>query len=103
MRAETMTFKHKRNKKSGRALDMSVSGIRIEIPETVEAGATLELLIDWTGLYHGRLAVRLFLTCLIVRVDAQSTALRIVSHQFRDASYARSRPGRTERTLAVAS
>ena len=89
--------------KSGRTLDMSASGLSIEIPETLDAGATLELVIDWTGLYHGRPAVRLFLTCLVVRIDAQSTALRIVSHQFREASYAGTRSGRTEGTLAVAS
>jgi PilZ domain len=90
--------------KSGRSLDMSASGLRIEIPETVVVvGTMLELAIDWTGLYHGRPAIRLFLTGSVVRVDERGTALRIVTHQFREVSQAGAGFRRAERTLAVAS
>jgi hypothetical protein len=47
--------------KCGRTLDMSVGGILIDTPEAVQVGATLELAIDWTGLYHGKPMV-----CLLV-------------------------------------
>jgi hypothetical protein len=89
--------------KSGRTLNMSASGVRIEIAETVASGTMLELAMDWTGLYHSKPAVRLLLTGQVVRVDEGSIALRIVSHQFRDVSHAGSRPRGQERTLAVAS
>lgn len=89
--------------KSGRTLDMSATGLRIEIPETVVVGTRLELVMDWTGLYHGRPGVRLFLTCLVVRIGSRSTALRIVAHQFLEAFHPGSHPRRTEGTVAVAS
>uniref|UniRef100_Q01XU7 Type IV pilus assembly PilZ n=1 Tax=Solibacter usitatus (strain Ellin6076) TaxID=234267 RepID=Q01XU7_SOLUE len=88
--------------KSGRLIDMSATGLRVEIPETITVGTTLEIAMEWTGLYHGRSAVLLFLTATAVRVDAGGTALRIVRHQFRDARPAVVRPRRVERNLAVA-
>ena len=82
---------------------MSATGLRIEILETVSEGTVMEFLMDWTGLYHGKSTVRLFLTASVVRVDARGTALRILKHQFRDARPAVVRPRRVERNLAVAS
>ena len=87
--------------KSGRLIDMSATGLRVEIPETLAEGTMLEFVMDWTGLYHGKSSVRLFLTASVVRVDARGTALRILKHQFRDARPAVVRP--RERNLAVAS
>ena len=87
--------------KSGRLIDMSATGLRIEIPETVADGTTLEFAMEWTGLYHGR-PVRLLLTGSVVRVDAGGTALRIVSHQFREVRPSVLHPRRVERNLAVA-
>ena len=68
--------------KDGRALNMSARGILIDIPDTFPINATVELMMDWSGLYHGTSAMRLFLVATIVRVDDQGTALRIVRHQF---------------------
>ena len=87
--------------KSGRLIDMSATGLRIEIPETVATGTMLEFAMEWTSLYHGR-PVRLFLTGSVVRVDAGGTALRIVSHQFHDVRPRVLHPRRVERNLAVA-
>lgn len=88
--------------KGGRLIDMSGTGLRVEIPETVAEGTMLEFVMEWTGLYHGRSAVRLFLTASVVRVDARGTAMRILNHQFRDERPAVVRTRRVERNLAVA-
>ncbi len=87
--------------KSGRLIDMSATGMRIEIPETVAEGTILEFAMEWTNLYHGR-PVRLFLSGSVVRVDACGTALRILSHQFREVRPSVLHPRRVERNLAVA-
>jgi hypothetical protein len=88
--------------KRGRTLDMSAGGTLMEIPEAVPVGSTLELAIDWPGLYHGGPMVRLFLTGSVTRVDGRGTAFRIISHQFRDVRPAAVRPRRPERNPAVA-
>ena len=88
--------------KAGRTLDMSVGGILIDIPPAIPVGATLELAIDWTGLYHGKPLVRLVLVGSVMRNDSRGTALRIVSHQFHDVHPALISARRPERTLAVA-
>ena len=68
----------------GATLDMSASGLLIDIPERLPIGGKAQIVIDWTGLYHGRPMVRLFLTASVIRVDRRGTALRILNHQFRD-------------------
>ena len=40
--------------KGGQTLDMSVGGILIDTPEALSVGSTVELAIDWLGLYHGK-------------------------------------------------
>jgi hypothetical protein len=75
--------------KSGRVLNMSASGIFIQVPESLAAGTKLELSMDWTGLYHGRQSMRLFLIASVTRTGAQGVAMRILSHRFRDANPAR--------------
>jgi hypothetical protein len=88
--------------KHGRALDMNVGGILIHLPEPVAIGTKLELAMDWTGLYHGRQAMRLFLIASVSRNDTRGVALRILSHRFRDITPARVRIPRSDKNLAVA-
>jgi len=88
--------------KHGRALDMSVGGILIHLPEPLPIGTKLELAMDWTGLYHGRESMRLFLVASVTRFDRRGAALRILSHRFRDVTPARVRIPRAEKNLAVA-
>jgi hypothetical protein len=88
--------------KGGRALDMSASGILVHVPESVELGMKLELAMDWTGLYHDRPTMRLHLVAAAIRIDGRGTALRILSHRFRDASSMRVRLRRAEESQAVA-
>lgn len=88
--------------KQGRALNMSAGGLLIQIPESLAAGTRVEVAMDWTGLYHGRQAMRLFLTAAVVRWGRQETALRILSHRFRDVSPVGVRLTRNEKSLAVA-
>ena len=88
--------------KHGRALDMSAGGILIDLPEPVAVGTKFELAMEWTGLYHGRQAMRLFLVASVTRHDGRGAALRIVSHRFRDMTPARVRIPRSDKNLAVA-
>jgi c-di-GMP-binding flagellar brake protein YcgR len=69
---------------SGQTIDMSAGGIAIEIGRVLEPGTELELSLDWTGLYHGKRRMRLFLWGEVVRSDEQSTAMRILTHEFRE-------------------
>ena len=88
---------------STQTLDMSVGGILMDTREAVPVGSTVELAIDWLGLYHGKPMVLLFVIGSVVRNDRRGTALRILSHQFRDERDAGTPPRRMERNLAVAS
>ena len=88
--------------KQGRMLNMSAGGVLVQIPEPLAAGTKLELAMDWTGLYHGRQAMRLFLVTAVTRIDRRGAGLRILSSRFRDGSTARVRLPRGEKNLAVA-
>ena len=81
--------------KRARGLDMSASGILVGFPEAMPVGTALELAMDWPGLYHDKPVMRLFLKVRVVRTDSRGAALRIVGHEFRDAS-------RPSRMMAVA-
>jgi hypothetical protein len=71
---------------SGQSIDMSAGGMSIEIGKVLEPGIELELVLDWPGIYHGRQRMRLFVWGEVVRSDETKTALRIVTHEFRDAA-----------------
>jgi hypothetical protein len=86
----------------GRTLDMSAAGIFIDVPEAAPVDSTVELVIDWLGLYHGKPMVQLLVVGTVVRYDHRGTALRIVNHQFRCFGPGAVRSRRTERKLAVA-
>jgi len=88
--------------KSGHTRDMSAGGILIDAPEAGPVGSTLEVAIDWPGLYHGKPRVRLFVIGSVARSEVRGTALRILSHQFRDVRPVATRRRRAERNLAVA-
>lgn len=88
--------------KSGHTRDMSAGGILIDQPEAAPVGSTLELAIDWPGLYHGKPVVRLFVVGSVERADERGTALRILSHEFRDVRPVITRPRRAERNFALA-
>lgn len=83
-------------------IDMSATGIFIDVPDSLVAGTKLELSMEWTGLYHGRQTMRLFLIASVTRVERRGTALRILSHRFRDVTSQRVRLQRSEKKLAVA-
>lgn len=71
---------------SGQSADMSAGGIAIEIGKVLETGVEVELVLDWPGLYHGRQRMRLFVWGEVVRSDESVTAVRIVTHEFREAA-----------------
>jgi hypothetical protein len=72
--------------KNGRLLNMSASGLLIHVPEPLAIGTKLELSVEWTGLYHGRQNMRLFLISWVTRTGGRGVALRILSHRFREMS-----------------
>jgi PilZ domain len=86
---------------NGQILDMSAHGLRISLGRTVSVGTSIEIVADWTGLYHGRDKMRLLLVAEVLRSDESSTALRILRHEFRDLSV-RLRPVPNEPRRAVA-
>jgi hypothetical protein len=88
--------------KHGGMLNMSVSSILIHVPELLPVGTKLDLFMDWTGLYHGRQSMRLWLVASVTSTGSRGTALRILSHRFRDVIPDRVRLRRDEKNLAVA-
>jgi len=82
---------------------MSASGLLIEIPETLVPGTILDIGADWPGLYHGCAVVRLLLTATVIRIDQRGTALRILSHEFRDIRPALVARGRVDNPPQAAS
>jgi hypothetical protein len=78
------------------------AGILIDIPEALPVGSTVELVMDWTGLYHGKPMVRPFMIGSVLRNDARGAALRILIHEFRDVRTSVMPSRRTDRTRAVA-
>lgn len=87
--------------KCGQTLDMSAGGIFMDAIEAVPISSTLELEIDWPGLYHDKPMVRLLVIGSVVRSDVRGTALRIVSHQFRQVHPAVVPSRRAEGNFAV--
>jgi hypothetical protein len=84
----------------GRSLDMSATGIRIQIPEAARPGSRWELLMEWPGLYHGAEMVHLFLLASVTRADRRGVALRILSHRFLTPAVDRSGSGANKRAVA---
>jgi hypothetical protein len=81
---------------------MSAGGILIQVNEPVAVGMKLELTMDWPGLYHDREMMRLCLIAAVTRTGRGGTALRIISHRFREMTAARVRLPRADKNLAVA-
>ena len=71
---------------AGHTVNMSGGGVAIAIERVLEAGAEVEMVMDWPGIYHGRQRMRLFVWGEVLRSDERFTALRIVSHEFREAA-----------------
>jgi hypothetical protein len=74
---------------SGRTIDMSAGGIAIEIGRLLDPGAEVEMVLDWPGLYHGRQRMRLYVWGEVLRSSPECTAVKILSHEFKDAALAR--------------
>jgi hypothetical protein len=70
--------------KRGLTVDMSATDVTIRVPERMAPGSRWELEMDWTGLYHGKPAMRLHLTASVVRATGNHIGLRILNHEFRE-------------------
>jgi len=70
--------------KQGTAIDMSATGMLLELQSQVEPGNEIELVMDWNGLYHGKERMRLLLTVEVLRCEPRGIAVRIMEHQFEE-------------------
>jgi hypothetical protein len=67
----------------GRTVDMSASGLNVELDRDLPIGARLEITMNWPGVYHGVERTRLTLSARVVRCADSRAALKIYSSQFR--------------------
>lgn len=74
---------------SGQSLDMSAGGIAVAIGRKLDPGTEIELALDWTGLYHGKPRMLLTLWGEVLRSTETTTAIRILTHEFRGSSAAK--------------
>ncbi|MDE3167232.1 MAG: PilZ domain-containing protein [Acidobacteriota bacterium] len=74
---------------SGRTIDMSAGGITLDLGRALEPGAELEMALEWPGIYHDRPRMRLYVWAEVLRSTPESTAVRILTHEFQDAAAAR--------------
>jgi hypothetical protein len=70
--------------KKGTTVDMSATGILLDLPSEVEPGTELALMLEWTGLYHNKERMRLLARVEVVRCDSRGTAVRILEHEFEE-------------------
>jgi hypothetical protein len=81
---------------------MSANGVLLDIGEALPVDCTLEVGMDWPGLYHGKPVVRLVLVGRIVRMEGQTAALRILTHEFRNVQLSAMGHDRSKVNRAVA-
>ena len=70
--------------KKGTTVDMSATGILLDLPSEVEPGEELALALEWTGLYHAKERMRLLARVEVLRRDERGTAVRILEHEFEE-------------------
>jgi hypothetical protein len=68
---------------SGRAVDLSSSGVCIETDAPLRVGDPLELLIDWPAPLDGVVQLQLATAGCVVRVDGRRAAVSIERYEFR--------------------
>lgn len=68
---------------SGKTLDLSSGGLKIETDKPLPAGLNVELSVCWPVLLHNVAPLQLFVTGKIVRCDGNMAAIRTTQHEFR--------------------
>src|SRR4051812_31880667 len=68
---------------SGRAINISSSGLSFIADTPLSIGQRLDVSIDWPVLLDGRVELRIVASGVVVRINGAVTAIRIERHQFR--------------------
>jgi hypothetical protein len=69
----------------GRTLNVSSSGVLFEAHESVSAGSSIEIFMQWPFLLEGVCPLKLVIQGSVVRSDGKGIAVRIKHHEFRTA------------------
>jgi len=73
---------------SGRAIDVSSTGLSFTAERPLATGQVLDVSIDWPVLLDGCVQLQLMLSGVVVRTKGTTAALRIHRHEFRTRSLA---------------
>ena len=68
---------------SGRAVDMSSSGLSFIADTSLSIGQTLDVSIDWPVLLDGGVQLQIVASGVVVRTTGALTAIRVERHDFR--------------------
>ena len=77
----------------GRTLNVSSGGVLFEASESLPAGSSIELLMQWPFLLEGVCPLKLVIHGNVVRSDTKGVAVRSKHHEFRTAG---ARPSRNQ-------
>jgi hypothetical protein len=69
----------------GRTLNVSSGGVLFEANETLPAGSSIELVMQWPFLLEGVCPLKLVIHGCVVRCDSKGVAVRSKHHEFRTA------------------
>lgn len=83
----------------GRTLNVSSGGVLFEANESLPAGSTIEVLMNWPFLLEGVCPLKLVIYGSVVRSDNKGVAVRTKHHEFRTAGARSSRSGNKVRSL----
>jgi len=67
---------------SGRTLNLSSGGVLFKANDSLPAGSSIELMIDWPLLLKDACPLKLVIRGRVVRSDAQAIAVKIMLHEF---------------------
>lgn len=72
----------------GRVVNVSSAGVLVACRHQMEAGARMELDVEWPSLLDGRVPLQLVLVGQVVRCEASTLAVVLDRHQFRTFAHA---------------
>ena len=83
----------------GRTLNVSSGGVLFEANETLPAGSSIEVLMQWPFLLEGVCPLKLVIHGSVVRSDSKRIAVRTKHHEFRTAGARSSKSSNKVRSL----
>jgi hypothetical protein len=83
----------------GKTLNVSSGGVLFEANESLPAGSSIELLMQWPFLLEGVCPLKLVIHGSVVRSDNKGVAVRTKQHEFRTAGARSSKSSNKVRSL----